>query len=102
MSHIGSVSERIILCQERFRVERYFSGFTAGVRGSYPMYMFGVVKVWREKTHENSARKCLTMTHKVCEDGPMMRFIEKHGLADGDFVLPIVALTILLVVRDMV
>ena len=90
------------MCQERFRVERYFSGFTAGVRGSYPMYMFGVVKVWREKTHENSARKCLTMTHKVCEDGPMMRFIEKHGLTDGDFLLPIVALTVLLMVRDMV
>lgn len=37
------------MCQERFRVERYFFGFDAGVRGSYPMYMFGVVKVFRQK-----------------------------------------------------
>ena len=32
----------------------------------------------------------------------MMRFIAKHGLLDGDFVLPIVAITVLLMVRDMV
>lgn len=102
LSHIGSVSEGIIMCQERFCVERYFFAFDAGVRGSYPMYMFGVVNLWREKTCENSARKCLTMTHKVCEDTSMMRFIQKHGLLDGDFVLPIVALTLLLTMRGMI
>ena len=37
------------MCQERFCVDANFLGFVAGVRGSYPMYMFGVVKVWREK-----------------------------------------------------
>ena len=42
------------------------------------------------------------MTHIICEDGPMMRFIDKHGLADGDFLLPLVALTVLLMVKDMV
>jgi len=44
----------------------------------------------------------LTMTHKVCEDTSMMRFIQKHGLLDGDFVLPIVALTLLLTMRGMI
>ena len=43
MSHGGSVSEGIIMCQERFCVETNISGLCAGVRGSYPMYMFGVV-----------------------------------------------------------
>ena len=90
------------MCQERFCVDANFLGFTAGVRGSYPMYMFGVVNLQREKSTSKSARKCLTMTHKVCEDTSMMRFIEKHGLTDGDFLLPIVALTVLLMVRDMV
>ena len=45
MSSYIEYIEGIIMCQESFRVERYFSGFCAGVRGSYPMYMFGVVKV---------------------------------------------------------
>ena len=82
-------------------MERYFFGFDAGVRGSYPMYMFGVVNP-RRGLQVKTARKCLTMTHSLCEDTSMMRFIDKHGLLDGDFLLPIVALTVLLMVKDMV
>lgn len=32
----------------------------------------------------------------------MMRFIVKHGLLDEDFIVPLVAITVLLMVRDMV
>lgn len=32
----------------------------------------------------------------------MMRFIEKHGLADGDFLLPIVSLSVLLMLKEFI
>ena len=56
MSHIGSVSERIIMCQESFDVDANFFGFTAGVRGSYPMYMFGVVNPQRGLQEKNCSK----------------------------------------------
>ena len=63
------------MCQESFRVERYFSGFDAGVRGSYPMYMFGVVnplKGFVLRPRRIHARKCLTMTHIICDTIPIV------------------------------
>ena len=43
---------REIMCQESFRGDANISGLCAGVRGSYPMYMFGVVNPQREKHHK--------------------------------------------------
>lgn len=58
--------------------------------------------IFNEESSEGRAREGLTLGSLFSYNSCMMRFIQKHGLLDSDFIVPMVSVFLLLTIAEVI